>query len=463
MRARPTAAASVLLPLALLLTTACSGCGKKEEQPETVAAPKGQGAATQDIVATGVGNGLGLGSSLAPTSTVWDRVFVVGDQTALVVGRALDEAIALRTADKGRTWTLLRAKPGTWQSWGVAADGSVVLVGGERKKENVAPGGHAAVVSGKIWFATSDGSLGEPSPLFPDEADMKNVGVSSGVSSPAVLSSELASVLADRGRSPILLYGSPGGAKPPPPLDSLRGSFVSAPYGRPAQLLSVSGGAVEVRPWPKPGEQLDPASRIPGPRLGAAALQQLSSGPECEVGPWSFQRVTSGAKAALVGVSDSRSLSIALPGGTDLAFGCHPEAVVVEVFDAKKKEPQLIRCDLTGKCAEPKSNPFAIWPEEHERKLLVAATKQGVVATMNAKTGTRWGAYLATSMDQGATFELARVIGEGQTERGFFDIGALIAFPDRVIILMSADVTGTRRRGWYVLSSDDDGRSWGPP
>ncbi|MFH1604036.1 MAG: sialidase family protein, partial [Pseudomonadota bacterium] len=242
------------------------------------------------------------------------------------------------------------------------------------------------------------------------------------------------------------------------------GRFVTAPYGRPPQLLSVAGSAIEMRPWPEPGDEVGPGSIIPGFTGSAGALEQLSAGPGCEAGPWSFQRVASSPNHAFViGVSSSRALSFKLPAGNENRIGCGTGAIVVEVFDEKKKEPQLIRCTLDGKCAEPKSFPFAIWPEEHERTILTAATDKGVVATMSARTGTRWGAYLATSVDGGKTFDLPRVIGEGQTDRGYFEIVALVNFTNRVLVLLSADVTGTRRRGWYVLASDDGGENWGLP
>jgi hypothetical protein len=137
--------------------------------------------------------------------------------------------------------------------------------------------------------------------------------------------------------------------------------------------------------------------------------------------------------------------------------------VVVEVVDQEKKVPQLLRCTFDGKCSTPQSPPFDVWTEKHERTISSVATNQGVVAVMTARAGARWGTYLGTSMDGGKTFDLPRVIGEGSTDRGFFEIGALIAFPERVIILLSADVTGTRRRGWYVLASEDGGQSWREP
>jgi hypothetical protein len=104
-----------------------------------------------------------------------------------------------------------------------------------------------------------------------------------------------------------------------------------------------------------------------------------------------------------------------------------------------------------------------VWPEEHKRTILSTTTDKGVVAVMNARVGAKWGTYLAQSADEGATFELPRIIGEGKAEDGYYDAVALLAFSDRVVLLMSAPQTGTAKRRWYVLASDDGGSNWGPP
>ena len=80
-----------------------------------------------------------------------------------------------------------------------------------------------------------------------------------------------------------------------------------------------------------------------------------------------------------------------------------------------------------------------------------------------AKAGNRFGTYLATSTDKGNTFELPRVISETDTGRGFIDVGVLVPFDDRVVMLFTADVTGTRGRRWYAMATDDGGENWGPP
>jgi len=71
--------------------------------------------------------------------------------------------------------------------------------------------------------------------------------------------------------------------------------------------------------------------------------------------------------------------------------------------------------------------------------------------------------YYAQSTDGGKFYERARVIGEGTGERGRVRFGALVTMGKRTLILVSADVTGTSRRGFYTIVSDDDGATWNPP
>jgi len=447
-----------------MVGAACATGCKKEEEPERVPPPPTQGGASVDVVSTNIGSGLAIPSEQAPTSTKWDRVIAIDDKTAIVTGRALDVAIALRTTDGGRSWVALRTKAKQWVSWGAGEDGSVVLADGARKKVKVAAGAMAPIESAQLRFAPLDGQLSEPAPLFPTEEQLKGAAVPGGIATPAVLSPELSALIVTEGRAPVIAFGAPGGQQQPKPMKPPRATYITAPYGRPAQLLSVSRGGIEVRPWPRPGESLAPGSRIPGATAGPGVAAQLNRGPGCETGTWSMQRyATRPQVATVIGVSGDRSFAFNVPGGSSDRLGCGPEGVVVETVDAKKKVPQLVRCGLDGKCAEPKSLPFDTWQDKHERTILMTATKQGVVATMGARAGARWGVYLAQSLDGGGTFELPRIIGEGKSERGYFEVGALIHMAGRVLILMSADVTGTTKRGWYVLASDDGGSNWGPP
>jgi hypothetical protein len=111
----------------------------------------------------------------------------------------------------------------------------------------------------------------------------------------------------------------------------------------------------------------------------------------------------------------------------------------------------------------PQNAPFRIWPEQHKRTFVTAATEQGIVAVMSARAGNRWGVYLAQGPGDGAVYERQRIIGEGNGDRGRIELGALVSFGKRALLLLSADVTGTSRRGWFVMVSDDGGTNWAPP
>ncbi len=463
-----TAAPNLLLVSLLLLVGSLplAGCKKKEEV-EQVPPPPSPGGASADLVATEIGSGLGLRAGLASTSTKWLRAYPLGDTTVVLLGRSLKHAIALRSNDRGRTWVSFKAKAKRWASWGVSQGGALALVSGDRRKMKVAAGRAATIENGALWFAGQDTrELSGPRPFFPDDDKLKNVAISEGIAAPAILSNGQVSLLVDRGRSPLAAFSTPGGGSPPKPT-SLSGSIVTVPYGRPPQMLSIGGGSIRVRPWPAPDEALGPASPIPGARSDGNSQLQLSQGPGCESGAWSFQRIVAGGQPYAVIVSGSRAFAFKLPQGKEQRIGCGPEAITVEISETPKKakspQPQLVRCDMAGKCAKPKSPPFAPWTEKHERSIWSAPTKDGLVAIMQARAGARWGMYLAQSRDLGATFELPRTVGEGKSDRGRLKLGALVRLPGRLLLLVSADITGTSKRGWFILASDDNGNHWGPP
>jgi len=332
----------------------------------------------------------------------------------------------------------------------------------------VAKGRFATIENGELWFAAADATeLRGPRSFFPDSDNLKNVTISGGIAAPAVLKDGQVSMILDRGRSPLAAFSVSGGGAAPKPTTLSGSGIVTVPYGRPAQMLAVTGGSIQVRPWPLAGESLGPASAIPGARADGNSAATLSVGPGCESGAWSFQRVVVGGQAQLVGVSGTRAFAFKLPAGKEQRFGCGPEAVVVETSETPKKatsaQPQLVRCTVAGKCAKPKSPPFAPWSEKHERSIWSAPTKTGLVAILQARAGARWGMYMAQSRDLGVTFELPRTVGEGKSDRGRLELGALVRMPGRLLLLVSADITGTSKRGWFILASDDNGDHWGPP
>ncbi|MBI4703309.1 MAG: hypothetical protein HY744_19505 [Deltaproteobacteria bacterium] len=274
-------------------------------------------------------------------------------------------------------------------------------------------------------------------------------------------------------RRQLVAYGVPGNQASPPPAElAAQERFGARAYGRPPSLVSVRGSGLQVRRWPKPGEPLPAPSPISGVTAPRDAVAQLDALPACESGVWTFQRLlVAPGRPYVLGVSPERTVAFLVPEGKPSPLGCSSEAVVLEAIVVQKAErtvegkrtPRLARCALDGKCQVAETDPFRIWPEQHERRIVAVPTKQGVVGLMSARAGTRWGVYLAQSLDGGRLYELPRVVGEGKTDRGQFEVGALVALPGRVLLLLSADVTGTTRRGWYVLASDDAGTNWGPP
>lgn len=451
--------------LALGLAAGLVGCKKKEEQPEQVPPPP-PGGADVEIVSTKIGRGLGLDTHLAPTGTQWDRVLVLDEERAVIAGHSLDQAIALRTDDGGRTWVALKAEAKKTARWGAATDGTVALALGQHRKgaTKAAP---TPIESMQLFFAEPSATeLSGPVTLFPNDGPLKGATIGRGSARPAVWSGPKAGALVTiGGRKPALAYAAPAGRELPDKTATLTAErFVSVPYGRPPSLLSVRSGSLMVRPWPEPGEDLVPGTPIPKFRAVGDLHRQLSEGPSCESGPWSFQAVRLGpTRSVLVGVSPNRALAVPLPPGQLTLLGCSEHGVVLQTVDPKTKNPQLVRCTLDGQCAQPGSPPFGYWTEKHERIIAATTTKQGVVAIMTARAGARWGMYLGQSQDGGKLFELPQVVGEAASDRGLLKLGALVSLPKRVLLLISADVTGTTRRGWYVLASDDGGAHWGPP
>jgi len=443
----------------------CDSCKKDEEPKEKPTIPAAQGQATEDIVATGIGNGMGMRPARPPSSTKWDHVFVLDGQRAILTGRALDNTYAVMTDDRGQSWKKLTAEAPQFAAWGTDSDGHLALVTGATAKGNFPEGTPRPVESATIQFLTTVGDLTEPGPFFgPDVEAAKGLSLPSGLGWPAVLRQELASMVLSEGRSAKLSYTVPAGAERPATKDLPAGNWVTAPYAQPPQLMAVRGNQLAVYPWPQPDQDLSTTPRmVPGVTGGAAAAEGLSRGAHCDQGKWSFHRLTRGNSATLVGISDTEHHVFPLPPDTGDGLGCTSDAISVEVTDTKTKEPQVARCTLDGKCAVPESPPFEIWEDEHEREIASTPTPMGAVAIMAATAGDRWGVYLAVSNDSMKTFNLPRAIGEGQGGRGRFEIGALFTMGDRIVLVLSAEVTGSNRRGFYTLVSDDGGMHFGPP
>lgn len=462
-----------------LVIAATPGCGKKKED-KPIPAPPPRGAASIDELSTGLGIARGLDANLAPSSTEWRRVFVLDDKRAILAGDIANEAIALVTADAGKTWRSYRAERDAWSSWSVGAEGTAVLTSGAKEQPKVkTQPPKAPAESVRLFFAPPDAlELTSPWPLLPPEPPppdpppkfapppVKSYLAIDAI--PFVLSSSSAAFVVDRGpRKVSLMFAGPPGSEAPPPLDLPPAEkFIGTPYGRAPRLLSIKGRDLMARPFPAAGKPLDAPQKVPNVVALPTLFNELTAPPACEAEGWSFQMITQGpAKMSLLGVSLETTAVVTLPPTTvkKTRVGCGIGKFVVQTMDAKENAPTLSICDLEGACVTPKKPPFRSWTETHEETITTTPTAQGVAAVMSSQAGERWGLYFAQSVEGGATYEVSRVIGEGTSGRGKMDLGALISFGKRTLILLSADVTGTSRRGWYVIISDDGGLTWTSP
>ncbi|MGK4001290.1 hypothetical protein WMF31_01595 [Sorangium sp. So ce1036] len=458
--------------LAVLIAVLPLGCKKKEKQ-EPINVPPPPGAASSDELTTAVGPARGLSSTLAPTSTRWKRVFVLDDKRAVVAGETEDEAIALVTENAGRTWRSLRRPRDGWSAWSVGADGSIVLAVGSRAPGRSKDVDGAALPPEEepinLFFAPSEAAdLLAPSPVPLPELGRKATPPVDSV--PAVLSAESAALLiSPKPRRAALVHAGPPGATPAPPIPlPPQEQALPIPYGRPPALLSVRGRNLLTRPVPAPGKPLEAPRTVAGLVMTPAATAALSASPACDFGEWSIQVVPQPPdKSAVVAISAARTAVLKLPAkAAPLAtVGCGANRITVDVIAPTGGEPTLATCDLKGACVLAEKQPFHPWIEPHERSVASAPTREGVAAVLTARAAARWGLYIALSPspESGKLYEVPRVIGEGQGERGRIDLGALLSFGDRLLMLLQADVTGTSRRGWYVTVSEDSGLTWSPP
>ncbi len=442
-----------------------SGCGKKKED-EPIAVGPPPGAASSDELSIGIGAARGLNERLAPTSTKWRRVIAIDEKSAVLIGDVAAEAITLATSDAGKTWRPLRAVRESWSNVSAGLDGTVVVGAGGRDGTTVA--GTSTVQAARISFGALDASeLNAPSPLFPDLKGPARGILVNDSALPAVLSPDLAALIAEESpRHTVVFYAGKPGAEavlkvPLPPAEK----FVPAPFGRPPVLLSIKGRDLLSRPFPLPGKPIEKPQKIAGLVVTKTTGAELAAPTMCEAGAWSFQIVKQApAKLFVLGVSAAKTTVFALPEQTvpTTHLGCGADHVVVEGGDNLTKAPILIRCDLAGKCDIPQNGAFRLWPEPHEHEIVSATAEKGVIGVLTARAGERWGLYLGQSPDDGV-WERARVIGEGTGDRGRIELGAVMSFGKRLVILVSAGVTGTSRRGWFSIVSDDGGANWGVP
>jgi hypothetical protein len=334
------------------------------------------------------------------------------------------------------------------------------------------------LAAARLSFASFDApTLTPPIALFPTAKGPVDGTLQTESALPAVLAPDSAALIAEETPKKLILFygGKPGvDAVSPLKLPSSE-KIVPTPFGRPPAMLSVKGRDLFQRPFPAAGKPLDKPAKVPGVGTTPTTQAELSAAPACETGGWSFQRIKQPKGQIVLGVSPGRTVSLALPDAVTPTsrVGCGAGRVVVEAVAAKTGAPStwasqpdtptLISCDLAGKCVTPQNQPFRIWPEPHKQEFVLAVTEQGILAVQVAKAGDRWGLYLAQGPGDGAVYERQRVIGEGQGDRGRLELGALVSLGKRALLLISADVVGTSRRGWFVMASDDGGTNWAPP
>ncbi len=452
-----------------------AGCGKKKEEEPALAPPPARGASSDELN-TQIGSARGLDEALAPTSVVWSHVFAIDERRALITGEVVSSTVALLTDDGGATWHSLKSDRDAWSTWAVGGAGVIVLGVGAR--EGAASPTSAALSGVRLSFAAFDApTLTAPTPLFPTAKGPVEGTLETESAVPAVLAPDSAALIGgETPRKGFVFYGGKPGADAQPPLKLPPGEkVVPVPYGRPPSLLSIKGKDLIERPFPPAGKPLDKPIRVPGIVAAPTLLADLSPPPACEAGGWAFQRVRQPKGLAILGISQEKTVTVPLPPATSptTPIGCGAERLVVEAVAAKSGAPAtwpsqpdvptLLTCDLTGKCVTPQNAPFRPWPEQHKRTIVTAPTETGVVGVMTARAGNRWGLYLAQGPGEGAVYERQRVIGEGTGDRGRVELGALVSFGKRALLLLSADVTGTSRRGWFVMVSDDGGTNWAPP
>jgi hypothetical protein len=294
----------------------------------------------------------------------------------------------------------------------------------------------------------------------------------------ALLTKELASFLAEPSpKKYVVRYVVAPGADviPDVVLPKLE-TFVPNPIGRPARLLSIKGRGIISRKWPEPDKPVVPEKdadyineKIKDLKTTPTLVRELSLPPACQTPAVELYRITQPPTKQkpekdylLIVKADGYALTkMPASASPDVRIGCANDKFVVEAPDGESIT--LLLCAFDGTCVTPERPVFKPWLEKHQREIVARPTATGAAAIMSAQAGEKWGVYYAQSTDGGKFYERARVIGEGTGERGRVRFTALVTMGKRTLLLLSADVTGTSRRGFYTIASDDDGATWNPP
>ncbi|MBK8938093.1 MAG: hypothetical protein IPM79_10725 [Polyangiaceae bacterium] len=465
--------ARVSVVAGLTALSALASCGDKDKNQTPINAVALPGNASSLDIGTKVGNGrvIETGQLNVPTAVKWTRVFVLDKNRFFLGGHVETEAFALITSDRGATWKALSAPSDGIANWSVGADGTMVLSVAKREiPKKPPPAGELPPIDTlKFLFAAPDQpKISTPVALLATSTDPKERGpvVPRGEGIPAVLGPALVSVVVEMKPKTFVIAYAPGpGEDPLPTIDLPKGETpINAPYGHPPQLVTTNGKQLLVRPWPGPNDKLAEPKPIDKVTLTKTLEGDLSAGPECEWGGWSFRRVMQDkGQTFLLGISPDKTTYFPMPPSivNTSPIGCSGDKILFEFID-NDKLPRVALCSIDGVCEQPQNRPFKPWAEQHTRELHLAPTPSGMIALQQMRTKVRWTIDMSESLDGGKNFVLQRPVGEGEggnPEDGY-DVGALVSLGDRALFVLSAKVSKTTRRAWYAMASDDNGNTW---
>ncbi|MFO0547921.1 MAG: hypothetical protein U0271_06015 [Polyangiaceae bacterium] len=465
--------------------TLASSCGDKKKDDPNLNSPPPPNVTTLIDIGTKIGTGRVVDTTPVEISTAaqWKKVVVLNSTTALLGGTVPSEAFALTTTNAGRVWSGMSARVDGIATWSAGEDGTLVLTQAKRlvPKKPVSPKPGPASSSAAppqpidtltFQFAPPGQKLGTPVPFIAADPDGKpSPLVLRGEGTPAVLGADLVSVVLElKPKQFAVAYASgPGANRQLQPLELPKDEIpVNAPFGRAPQLLTIAKNKLMVRPWPKPTDTIGEAKAIDGVTVTKTLVDELSAGPECEHEKWSFTRVQQpNNRQFILGVSPEKTVFFEIPVTTPQSpIGCSSDRVVIEAINPNDNKNALVTYAISGEPTAPTNPAFLVtsWPGAFDRELHMALTKVGLIAVQQLTTKVKWSVLISESVDGGKRFNFERSVGEGEgsTDDGY-DVGALLGFGDRTLMLLSAKVNKTTRRSWYCMASDDNGVTWALP
>ncbi len=466
----------------LLLSVVVAGCHKTEPPKVDEQVPTNEGRATSRELLTKIGTARGLQVKNKdignPSTTVkWTYVAPLDADSGVVGGTMAGQGVALRTEDGGRSWLTVRTQDldgASLVSYAVGADKTLVIAVARRQiPKKLVKGEVPPIDRLTLYFQSPDDKISAESRIFAPSGNEKEEGplIPKGVGYQAVLSKTLSSFPVQMpGKKFGIAYGVPPSESSLPPIMPLPSGEtpIFAGYGRPPVLLTTDGHQLLARPWPMPSEALATPKPIDHVSITKDLVDKLSEGPECEYRGFSFKRFGQDPdKTFVLAISKDKQLALELPPTMDPTkpFACNEAGVTVEAKDpTQTNEPALLTCSFDGGCQVPQNHAFLRpWADKHDRDIALATSTKGIVAVQTMQNQQQWTYLLSTSIAGGKVYDPQRTVGEGKGDRGRIAIGAMLGLGDRTIMIMSADITGTQARAWYLMASDDGGESWAAP